>query len=213
MPANTVNRGYPYSLPGDPADVPAALQALAEAIDADVCALQNGFTARPVARFRGTGTFASITSAFPVNSPPNIFTARVPFDTVDFNTANVTMADQGIGNRLIYPEDPGFYFALATVYVPVNTVAGTTVTFMGLQIRRADITNPTLGASSRLGGVSSNFPVDADDRNVRVQALGLGAYMNGTTDAFSIEWRVDTTPDTASYVINERTFTLLKMTS
>jgi hypothetical protein len=84
---------------------------------------------------------------------------------------------------------------------------------MGLQIRRADITNPTLGASSRLGGVSSNFPVDADDRNVRVQALGLGAYMNGTTDAFSIEWRVDTTPDTASYVINERTFTLLKMTS
>ena len=213
MPATTPNRLYPYPLPGDPTDVPGDLQRLAEAIDDDVCALQSGFSARPVARFRGTGTYASPTPAFPVNSPPNIFTARVPFDTVDFNTANITMADQGVGNRLLFPEDPGFYFGLATVYVPVNTVAGTTVTFMGLQIRRGDITNPTLGASVRLAGASSNVPVDAYDRNVRVQVVGTGAFMNGSTDAFSIEWRVDTTPDTASYVINERTFTVFKMTT
>lgn len=213
MPASTPNRLYPYPLPGDPTDIPGDMQRLAEAIDDDVCALGTGFTARPVARFRGTGTYASPTPAFPVNSPPNIFTARIPFDTTDFNTANITLSSTGVGDRLIFPEDPGFYFAFATVYVPVNTVAGTTVTFMGLQIRRGDITNSTLGASVRLGGSSSNVPVDADDRNVRVQVLGVGAYMNGTTDAFSIEWRVDTTPDTASYIINERTLTILKMTT
>jgi hypothetical protein len=213
MPALTPNRFYPYSLPGDPADVPAALQALAEAIDADVCALQDGLSGRPVARFRGTGTYDSPSPTHPVNSPPTPYTDRVPFDTVDFNTANVTMMSSAVGQRLIFPEDPGFYFALATVYVPVLTVAGATVTYMGLQLRRGDATNPTsLLPAPRLGGSGHNVPVDANDRNVRVLSLGVGAFMNGTTDAFSVEFRADTTPDVAAYTIGERTITILKMT-
>lgn len=213
MPAFTANRLYPYAVPTDPANVPASLQATAQAIDADVCALTNGVTGRPVARFRGTTPFTSITTAFPVNAPPNVFTARIPFDTEDFNTANVVLGAQGIGDRLIFPDDAGFYSVLATVHVPVNTVAGSTLTFMGLQIRKGDITNPTLGASVRQAGYSSNFPVDTDDRNVRLQALGTGIFMNGTTDAFSIEWRADTTPDIAGYAIGERSVTIIKMTS
>jgi len=78
---------------------------------------------------------------------------------------------------------------------------------------RGDYTNPTsLATAPRLGGTSHNVPVDANDRNVRVLSLAVGCFMNGTTDAFSVEFRADTTPNTAGYVIGERTITILKMT-
>jgi|GEM_PF-6336476 len=214
MPANTVNRGYPYSLPTDPADVAGALQSLAESIDADVCALQDGLTGRPVARFRGTGSYASPSPTHPVNSPPTPYTDRIPFNVEDFNTANVVMLSADVGQRLIWPQDPGFYFALATVAVPPLTTAGATVVYLGLQIRLADGTNPTsLVPAPRLAGISNSAPVGGDDRNMRLMALGCGTFMNGTTDAFSVEFRADTTPDVAEYVISERTITILKMTT
>ena|SRR5688572_16802214 len=215
MPGVTPSRLYPYPLPADPTDVPGDLQRLAEAIDADVCALQNGLTGRPVARFRGTGAYASTSTSRPfVNSPATPYDDRIPFNVEDFNTANVIMTSPDVGQRLIFPDDPGFYAALVTVYVPVFTIAGATVSFMGLQIRRGDFTNPTsLITAPRLGGSSHNVPVDAFDRNVRVMSLAVGCFMNGTTDAFSVEFRADTTPDTAEYVIGERTITILKMTT
>lgn len=214
MPASTPNRFYPYPLPADPTDVPGDLQRLAEAIDDDVCGLQNGVTGRPVARFRGTGAFTSESTARAnVNAPSTPYEDRIPFNVEDFNTANVIMTSPDVGNRLIFPDDPGFYFALVTVYVPVFTVAGATISYMGLQIRRGDFTAPTsLIPAQRLAGTSHNVPVDAFDRNVRVMSLGVGAFMNGTTDAFSVEFRADSTPNTAGYVIGERTITILKMT-
>lgn len=207
MPAFTVNRGYPYSLPTDPADVPAALQSLAEAIDDDVCSLTNSIAGRPASRFRGTGTFDSFTTSLGFT----VGTVRVPFDTTDFNTVPATMQSQEVGNRLIKPDVPGFYFVLGTVYVPVMTVAGTTVNFMAIQIRKCDASSP-LTNGTRLVGSSHNVPVSADDRNVRVFSVGTGVFMNGTTDAFSLEFRADTTPDVASYTINERTLTFMRMT-
>ena len=214
MVAFTPNRAYPYSTAGDPADVPAGLQALAEAIDNDVCALQNGLAGRPVARFRGTGPFISESTARAnVNAPATPYEDRIPFNVTDFNTANVIMTSPDVGQRLIFPDDPGFYFALVTVYVPVFTIAGATVNYMAVQIRRGDFTNPTsLLTAPRLAGCSHNVPVDAFDRNVRVMSLGVGCFMNGTTDAFSVEFRADTTPNTSGYEIGERTITILKMT-
>lgn len=215
MPLNTPNRLYPYPIPADPTDVPGDMQRLAEAIDDDVCALQNGLTGRPVARFRGTGPFISESTARAnVNAPATPYDDRIPFNVTDFNTANVIMTSPDVGQRLIFPDDPGFYFALVTVYVPVFTIAGATVNYMGLQVRRGDFTNPTsLVPAPRLAGSSHNVPVDAFDRNVRVMSLGLGAFMNGTTDAFSVEFRADTTPNTSGYEIGERTITILKMTT
>ncbi|HKY45028.1 MAG TPA: hypothetical protein VJM50_18200 [Pyrinomonadaceae bacterium] len=214
MPATTPNRLYPYPLGGDPTDVPGDLQRLAEAIDDDVCALQNGLTGRPVARFRGTGPYVSESTARAnVNAPATPYEDRIPFNVTDFNTANVIMTSPDVGQRLIFPDDPGFYFALVTLYVPVFTIAGATVNYMGLQVRRGDFTNPTsLVPAPRLAGSSHNVPVDAFDRNVRVMSLGLACFMNGTTDAFSVEFRADTTPNTSGYEIGERTITILKMT-
>lgn len=213
MPATTPNRLYPYPLPADPTDVPGDLQRLAEAIDDDVCSIRSGLGGRPVARFRGTGTFASPSTSAPLSPPPSDTFYRVPFDTEDFNTAGLVMQSQEIGNRLIFPTQVGFYWVTATVYVPPLTVAGATVNYMGLQIRKGSIANP-LALAGRVSGSSHNLPVSStDDRGVRLMNVTAGIFMNGTTDAFCIEWRADSTPDVAEYVINERTITVMKMTN
>lgn len=214
MPLNTPNRLYPYPVQADPTDIPGDMQRLAESIDDDVCALQNSLVGRPVARFRGTGSFASESTARPnVNAPGTPYDDRIPFDTEDFNTAGLVMMSPDVGQRMVYPTTPGFYFALVTVNVPVFTIAGAVVNYMAVQIRRGDFTVPTsLVTAPRLAGCSHNVPVDTFDRNVRVMSLGVGCFMNGTSDAFSVEFRADTTPDTAQYVIGERSITVLKMT-
>lgn len=214
MPATTPNRAYPYPLLGDPTDVPGDLQRLAEAIDDDVCQLGLELDGRPVSRFRGTGPFASFSTNRPnVNAPATPYDDRIPFNVEDFNLANVTMMSPDVGQRMLFPNDPGFYFVHVMLYVPAFTIAGATVNYMGLQVRRGDFTIPTsLIPAPRLAGASHNVPVDANDRNVRLMTLSLGAFMNGTTDAFSVEFRADTTPDTAQYVIGDRSITIMKMT-
>lgn len=210
MSALTANRQYRYATAGDPADVPNAMRVLAETIDDDVCQFGNGLTGRPVARYRGTGTYASLSPSSTLTPPPTTYAYRVPFNVEDFDTIGCSMQSQDIGNRLIFPASPGFYFAFATVYVPTLTLA-TTVTFMGLQIRRGVISNPP-NLASRIGGTSNNVPVDLVDSSMRLMTIGVGIQMDGVDDALCVEWRADTTPDVAEYVIGERTLTILKMT-
>lgn len=205
MPAFTVNRLYPYSLATDPADVPVALQSLAEAIDADVCALTAGVTGRPVAQFRGTGPYSSFVTSVPG------FPRSLPFDSEEFDTANVTMQSQEPVNRLIFPEEPGFYFAVATVQVPALTVSGSVAVMADINIAKGDITSPAT-PRIRLAGASHNLAVGPDDRNIRNFTCSTGMFMNGTTDAFCVTFFADTTPDVTEYVIAERTLTLLRMT-
>lgn len=206
----TPNRLYPYADPADPADVAGHLQEMAEAIDADVCALTDAVASRPSARFRGTGTFVSESTAFPLTAPPFPSFFRLPFNIEDYDTADVDMQPQEVGNRLIKPNQAGFYFCLATLQVPTLTLAAT-VNFMGFQLRKGNAASPLLGAT-RLSGDSHNIPVNADDRNVRIFSVGGGSFMNGTTDAFCLEFRADTTPDVAGYPVYERSLTLIKMT-
>lgn len=210
MPANTVNRGYPYSIPGDPADVPAAMQSLAEAIDDDVCELQNEFFDRPAARFLGVGTYDSPSPSFPLGAPPFSAFYRVPFDVKEFDTVGATRQSQEAGNRLIKPDVPGYYFVVATMYVPILTAASTMI-FMDIQIGKGDISSPG-AATIRLSGASWNVPVDAADRNVRCLTTSCGVFLDGVVDALSVDFRVDTNPDIASYTINERTLTIIRMT-
>lgn len=212
MPATTPNRLYPYPTNADPTDVPGDLQRLAEAIDADVCTIEASLSGRPVSRFRGTGSFASPSTSAPLSPPPSDSFYRVPWNATDFNTANVVMQSQEVGNRLLFPDDPGYYYVVATVYVPPMTISGATVNYMGLQIRKGSTAAPT-GPTTRLAGSSHNLPVSAaDDRGVRLMSVTCGSFMNGTTDAFCVDWRADTTPDVAEYVISDRTITILKMT-
>ena len=205
---NTANRLYTYPAPGDPNDVPGDLQELAEDIDADVCALLNSNLARPVARFRGTGTFQSQSASGIGGNTIN----RLPFDTIDFNTANLELQDQTVNNRLIRVTEPGYYFALASVQVPTLTTAGVAVNYLRFQLRKGNSATPA-ALASRLSGHSNNIPVNADDLNVRLLATSAGAFFNGTTDSFSVEFQAVTTPALAEYPLNERVLTVLKMTT
>lgn len=208
MPANTPNRAYTYSLPADPADVPAALQELAQDIDTDVCNLLNTTTIRPSSKFRGTGSFASQT---PSALGPTVGTVRVPFNTTDFNNVTCTMQSQEVGNRLIKPDVPGFYMVLATLDVPILTLS-TAVQLMLLEVRKCDTTAPTV-AGSLLGMSSHHDLVSFVDRGVRRFTVGTTAFMDGVDDAFSLEFTADTNPDVAEYIVGERSMTILRMTT
>lgn len=207
MPANTPNRGYTYSLPADPADVPGALQELASDIDNDVCNLLET-PPRAASKFRGTTPFTSLTtSALGATTG----TVRVPFNVTDFNTVPCTLQSQEVGNRLIKPEVPGFYMVLGTVDVPILTLT-TTVQQMLVEIRRCDTTAPTV-AGTLLGMSSYHDLVSFVDRGVRRFSVGTAAFMNGTTDGFSLEFSANTNPDVSGYALGERSMTIVRMTT
>ena len=81
MVAFTPNRGYPYSTPSDPADIPAAIEALARAVDTDVENLDNAVVQRPIGK-------ASSHTTTPQEFPATATTPLI-YDFVDIDTANL----------------------------------------------------------------------------------------------------------------------------
>lgn len=210
MPGLTPNRSYSYAVPTDPADVPASLQATAESIDDDVCALLESTTSRPAAQFRGSSVYLSPAPATALTNPFGPTRFRLPFETADFNTCNAEMMSQAFGIRLIRPTEVGFYQVVGILQVPTLTHNASNV-FMDLEIRKGNSTTPgTLGA--RLVATSHTLGVGPDDANVRMLSVGTGTFMNGTTDSFSLEWRADTNPDVANWALGLRKIMLIKMT-
>jgi hypothetical protein len=78
MPAFTPNRNYPYSINSDPADIPAAIEALARAVDLDVENLDNSILQRPFAK-------ASSHSTTPQAFPSAVVTPML-YDFVDHDS-------------------------------------------------------------------------------------------------------------------------------
>lgn len=106
MPANTPNRGYPYSIPTDPADVPGALQSLAEAIDTDLVSVDATITPKPFCQVRGT-LFQSV-------PPGGVVTME--YDFVDYD--NDQMANLGTAPTQILPTTPGTYWIYTEILCP-----------------------------------------------------------------------------------------------
>lgn len=104
MPGFTPNRNYPYALPSDPADVPSALQDLAEAIDLDLRAVEDQVLARP---------FAQVSGTTPQTVQPNVQTTML-FDFVDFDNDGMAALSQ-FPTRL-QPTTAGTYW----VYTELN---------------------------------------------------------------------------------------------
>lgn len=210
MATTTPNRGYPYpNLPTDPNDIPGELGELADAIDADVCDLLTGIVGRPVARARGTGVWPSQSASGIGGATIN----RLPFDTIDFDPFGLmefqNMVDAGV--RMIRITQPGYYWAIGEVQVPVFTTAGVLVNYQGLQIRRCDSVL-TGAAGDRLTGNSNNIATNADDGNVKLLTTAAGGFFDGVTDSFSLDFRAITTPSAAEFPVNERRLTIMRMT-
>lgn len=212
MPGFTPNRSYSYAVPTDPADVPASLQATAESMDDDICALLDTVQSRPAAQFRGSEPYLSPAPATALSNPFGPTRFRLPFSSTDFNTCNAELMSQAAGIRLIRPTEVGVYAVMGILQVPTLT-HNASLLFMDLEIHKNDSTTPgTVGA--RIAASSHTLGVGPDDANVRMLQVGLSVvHMNGTTDAFSLEWRGDTNPDVSDWSLGLRKIMLIKMTN
>lgn len=161
MPANSP-RGYPYSIPADPADVPAAIQALAESLDTDIQNVADTVVPRPSFRISST-TPQSIGT-----STPLVLGRFLTFDVVDFDVGGA-MPPMGPLTDIV-PQLPGFYWVEASITLPRER--GTVLDLMNLRLQNA---TETLVSSA------VHYPAPASDggQNLQVQT---GAYFNGTTD-------------------------------
>lgn len=162
MPANT-SRGYPYSIPSDPADVPAATEALARAVDLDVQARDASIHQR--AAFR----YSSITPVSFYPGIPFVQNRALPFDYEDLNVGGAVVP---FGSQIVQitPQLPGFWWFQASMTFPRSGA-----TFM-------DTIGITLQTETSVLARNSTHvapPVSDAGNNISVSA---GTYMNGTTD-------------------------------
>lgn len=193
MPANTVNRGYPYSIPGDPADVAGALQALADAVDSDVTALQGLGRPRAVARVRGiTPVTTTANPAFPM----------LPFELVDFNVGG---AIEPLTDGTVRVLLPGLWFAVATV-VYVSAAGSSTINYVGASIVHQD-TNDEVGIFSTHTTSFTGL--------VRTADIGGAQFMGDPSlndNKLFIRGEVRRTSGTVPHTFRDRTLTVMRMT-
>ncbi len=153
----TPNRSYPYPDPSSPADVAGDLQALAEAYDTDLKAVEDGIQQRPF--FRAT---ASARQPYGTVDPP-----EVVFDVLEENRSNALLDGPGTSmpRTRFVPLIPGLWAFTATVSYP---------SWAGISWVRLQLLSNTEVASS----VATEMPVSADG-NRTISVTGM-QEMSGT---------------------------------
>lgn len=190
MPALTPNRSYPYSVPTDDNDVPGAIQALAEAVDADVQALQALVGPRPMARVRGVTavTHDGVGSTF----------GDLYFELVDFNVGGaIGPLTSGHPQILL----PGMWLAVATFsYMQPN---GPNITAVGANLVDDD--------NVEIGRVSTHlFPSGSEiQRNMDVSGM---MFVGPGEGSLTLRSEVRRASGGSAQTFLTRTLTLLRMT-
>lgn len=160
MVAFTPNRGYPYSTTGDPADVAGALEALAEAIDADMQNLDDLIVRRRVA------LVSSRTSTRQVFAADTVTEAR--YDFVDLDTDGIS--NLGVRPTRLTPTAPGFWFCWGSIENPVAQ-ADTRDAF--LRVNGGDLTR-------------CDFHINPPSGGSAMITMGAMAFMDGVDDYFTM---------------------------
>jgi hypothetical protein len=157
------SRGYPYSIPSDPADVSAAIEDLATAVDADVQARADSIHPRPAFRLGATEPIS-----FPAWTTVTT-TQRLTFQTQDELVGGAIDPVTGSVGRIV-PRLPGFWWIQASMVIPRS--GAVSMDQIGLTIQ----TGTTV-----LARTSTHLPPSPSDgvSNISTQA---GTYFNGTTD-------------------------------
>lgn len=169
MVAFTANRGYPYSQTTDPADVPDAIQDLAEAIDLDMQARFDSVLPRRTARVRGLSTAGR--QFFPATTQ-----TELTFDFIDVDNAGIV--DLGSFPTRLTPTSPGLWGFWGSIEVPNSLANG-----YELMIRKngAELTRYT--------------PHDSDPQGETVmRTISTVGTANGTTDYFTMTFNPIATP-------------------
>lgn len=186
MPAFTVNRGYPYSLSTDPADIPGAIEALAEAIDLDAQARYNSVSPRPLAKISARSTTKQL---FPASTE-----TRCIFDFVDVDNAGISNIS-AFPTRLT-PTSPGLWVFFFAIEVPALASTSREVF-----LRLNDVTDVTRYA------VHLNPPTGS----VVMMTGGAAAFMNGTTDFMTMTFNPISA--LAQYKIGNKQFGCFRVTN
>ncbi|MFJ8301610.1 hypothetical protein ACIQ9R_37675 [Streptomyces sp. NPDC094447] len=199
MPALTPNQALPYSIPGDPADVPMAMKNLAERIDVVLDDLEQQAQPRHMAQFLGTvnNTLAGTAAS-----------GAMTWQLTDFNTSRD-------GVQAVAPfTDPattaltvnrgGFWFIYGTVQA--NTVpTSANIDELGVEILRNGLATPTLcrhgSHDTTITGVST-FLIDAS----------TGLYLD-PGDTVGLRALVRRSSGASSATFGRRSITLLRMTT
>jgi hypothetical protein len=197
MPAFTVNRGYPYSIGTDPADVPQALQDLAEAVEADLQSIENALPSfvRPIARVRGS-------TPLPIMNPSVV--RDLTYEEVDFNVGGAIGPLSTI-TPYIVPLLPGFWFAMGTM--TYQTAGSSTLNEISLQLLSTQA-----GSSGNLAMQSTHVQPPVSD-NVRNHHVAGGLLCTGTNSTvFRLRAGINRASGTVTYTILDRSLTIFRMT-
>ena len=178
MPANTP-RGYPYSLPADPADVPGAIQDLAEAIDPDMQARVDDIHRRPT--FRLSANTPVVFSAF----VGFLQVKQLPFEVVDVNVEGAIPAISGGVGRIV-PQLPGFWWFQAAMTIPRAGATFMDTITISMQTATQVLTRNTTHLA----------PPVSDGANLLT--VTAGTFFNGTTDYIEVMGQAHSITPTAN---------------
>lgn len=190
MPANTFNRGYPYPLGTDPANVPQALQDLAEEIDQDIAVVAPTVGARPVAHVSGSS---------PQQFGASGNTVITTFQQINVSIGGAVTSIENFGRR-VYPKLPGFYWVTGVLVYP-RASSPTAVNTFGIIVR----------GTQGLVQQNTHFLPTTTQENRTITA-STGIYFNGTSDYVQLEATLFRASPISRYTIGYRSLTLLRMT-
>lgn len=161
MVAFTPNRGYPYSQPTDPFDVPGALQAFAEAVDLDMQLLDDSIIQRPLA-------VVSYRSSSNQVFPADVAT-ECEFDFVDIDTDAIS--NLSVEPTRLTPTSAGLWGVWGAFEVPVSQASLHDVT---VRVNGSDLVRSGMHINNSIG------------ESAQMQALVGMSFMDGVDDYFTM---------------------------
>lgn len=160
----TPNRAYPYSTSGDRADIPEAIQALAESIDLDMQDLSDSIIQRPFCKVR-----SNTTQIFPADQ-----VTEAEFDFVEMDTAAIS--NLGVEPTRLVPTSAGFWL----VWGAIDTgIAQSRARDFFLRVNGGDLTRYEF---------HQNDPSGTGGQMMTMAAM---AFMDGVTDYFTMTFEPD----------------------
>jgi len=168
MPSNTVNRGYPYSDPTDPADVAQAVEDLAVAVDADLVQISPTIVARRVIR---------VSRTLPISFGTTATVANFIWDSLDVNEGDAIDTFPGAPAFVVRPKHAGFWIVTgqASFVDGLDVAPGAPISSVDIEI---DLINTRFARDSSVNAGLLGFALS------RQLNVGGGRLVNGTTDYF-----------------------------
>lgn len=181
----TPNRGYPYPDLSSPTTVHTDLQALAEAYDADLKAVQDTISQLPMFRATGGGSRQEYGSGA-------FMTLR--FDVLEENTGVLTGTSTQLPRTTFRPNIPGIYLVTATAAYS-RWVAPDAIEWVRIR----------LFGTGEFAGSSANQLPGIEDQNRTLSATSLWAFTG--SNALSVQFQANSVATRPQYYVTSRSLT------